>query len=89
MEKNKLKLNIWNNDIKVAIKQNKLAHKQWKEAGKPCADFSTFFMFSFRFFFSNFSTIDFPGLNFTQEEWMFWTLWFSRFFPLCGRSLCW
>jgi hypothetical protein len=33
--KNKLKLNIWNNDIKVAIKQNKLAHKQWKEAGKP------------------------------------------------------
>jgi hypothetical protein len=23
--KNKLKLNIWNNDIKVAIKQNKLA----------------------------------------------------------------
>jgi hypothetical protein len=35
MEKNKLKLNIWNNDIKIAIKQNKLAHKQWKEAGKP------------------------------------------------------
>ena len=34
MEKNKLKLNIWNNDIKIAIKQNKLAHKQWKEAGK-------------------------------------------------------
>jgi hypothetical protein len=33
MEKNKLKLNIWNNDIKIAIKQNKLAHKQWKEAG--------------------------------------------------------
>jgi hypothetical protein len=33
--KNKLKLNIWNNDIKIAIKQNKLAHKQWKEAGKP------------------------------------------------------
>jgi hypothetical protein len=29
--KNKLKLNIWNNDIKIAIKQNKLAHKQWKE----------------------------------------------------------
>ena len=26
--KNKLKLNIWNNDIKVAI-------KQWKEAGNP------------------------------------------------------
>jgi hypothetical protein len=24
--KNKLKLNIWNNDIKIAIKQNKLAH---------------------------------------------------------------
>jgi hypothetical protein len=22
-------------DIKIAIKQNKLAHKQWKEAGKP------------------------------------------------------
>jgi hypothetical protein len=35
--KNKLKLNIWNNDIKVAIKQNKLAHKQWKEAGKTKA----------------------------------------------------
>jgi hypothetical protein len=33
--KNKLKLNIWNNDIKIAIKQNKLAHKQWKEARKP------------------------------------------------------
>jgi hypothetical protein len=33
--KSKLKLNIWNNDIKIAIKQNKLAHKQWKEAGKP------------------------------------------------------
>ena len=31
--KNKLKLNIWNNDIKIVIKQNKLAHKQWKEAG--------------------------------------------------------
>jgi hypothetical protein len=28
-------VNIWNNDIKIAIKQNKLAHKQWKEAGKP------------------------------------------------------
>jgi hypothetical protein len=26
---------IWNNDIKIAIKQNKLAHKQRKEAGKP------------------------------------------------------
>jgi hypothetical protein len=26
---------IRNNDIKIAIKQNKLAHKQWKEAGKP------------------------------------------------------
>jgi hypothetical protein len=24
---------IWNNDIKIAIKQNKLAHKQYKEAG--------------------------------------------------------
>jgi hypothetical protein len=35
-----------------------------------CVDyFVPFFMFSFRFFFSNFSTIDFPGLNFTQEEW--------------------
>jgi hypothetical protein len=33
--KNKLKLNIWNNDIKIAIKQHKVAHKQWKEAGKP------------------------------------------------------
>lgn len=35
--KNKLKLNIWNNDIKIAIKQNKLVHKQWKEAGKTKA----------------------------------------------------
>jgi hypothetical protein len=35
MEETNLKLNIWNNDIKIPIKQNKLAHKQWKEAGKP------------------------------------------------------
>jgi hypothetical protein len=33
--KNKLKLNIWNNNIKDAIKHNKIAHKEWKEAGKP------------------------------------------------------
>ena len=32
--KNKLKLNIWNNNIKDAIKHNKIAHKEWKEAGK-------------------------------------------------------
>jgi hypothetical protein len=31
--KNKLKLNIWNNNIKEAIKHNKIAHKEWKEAG--------------------------------------------------------
>ena len=33
--KNKLKWNIWNNNIKEAIKHNKIAHKDWKEAGKP------------------------------------------------------
>ena len=33
--KNKLKLNIWNNNIKYAIKHNKIAHKERKEAGKP------------------------------------------------------
>jgi hypothetical protein len=33
--KNKLKLNIWNNDIKDAIKHNKIAHKEWKKASKP------------------------------------------------------
>ena len=28
-------MNIWNNNIKDAIKHNKIAHKEWKEAGKP------------------------------------------------------
>jgi signal recognition particle subunit SEC65 len=33
--KNKLKLNIWINNIKDAIKHNKIAHKEWKEAVNP------------------------------------------------------
>jgi hypothetical protein len=57
--------------------------QQCQQVISLCIDyFVPFFMFSFRFFFSNFSTIDFPSLTFMQEEWMFWTLWFSRFFPL-------
>jgi hypothetical protein len=30
-----IELNIWNNNIKDAIKHNKIAHKEWKEARKP------------------------------------------------------
>jgi hypothetical protein len=33
--KNKLKLNIWNNDIKIAIKQNKLAIHIWECPSYP------------------------------------------------------
>ena len=28
-------MNKWNNNIKDAIKHNKIAHKEWEEAGKP------------------------------------------------------
>jgi hypothetical protein len=28
-------LNIWNNNIKDAITHDNIAHKEWKEAGKP------------------------------------------------------
>lgn len=28
-------MNIWNNNIKDAITHDKIAHKEWKEAGKP------------------------------------------------------
>ena len=33
--KNKLSLNVWNNDIKSALKCNKEAHQQWKKHGRP------------------------------------------------------
>jgi hypothetical protein len=32
---NKLSLNVWNNDIKGALKCNKEAHQQWKKHGRP------------------------------------------------------
>ena len=33
--KNKLSLNVWNNDFKSALKCNKEAHQQWKKHGRP------------------------------------------------------
>jgi hypothetical protein len=33
--KNKLSLNVWNNDIKSALKCNKEAHQQLKKHGRP------------------------------------------------------
>ena len=33
--KNKPKLKVWNEEIKKALKDTRMAHKEWREAGKP------------------------------------------------------
>ena len=35
IRKNKPKLKVWNEEIKRALKDTRMAHKEWREAGKP------------------------------------------------------
>ena len=35
IRKNKPKLKVWIEEIKRAIKDSRMAHKEWREAGKP------------------------------------------------------